>query len=303
MAEGHRGPGRRCAAKHGQGHGTRGQGRDSVAAGGTLRRVRPPGVGVAQSCTCPCPIPATDGPAPAEGVPRCSPHSSSWSRASSWRCSAASCWQVSHHAEVVASGGVGLSDGRDRAAGHHPAAGVTPSPMTTEELLSGMVTEEVEPGVYRVVNDGVRDLTSAKNWDVVAGRDGGIWVVRRDRFFRLGSDAVAGVGHQEGRGRRTSRSPRTAPSGSKPKGSSSPSMARGGRPTTRQQAGRPSRSRPMARSGRSGRTRSRRTRQVFGYLDEDGWQALDHLDRTSTACMSPAPTTSGPPPLAGTWLA
>ena len=32
--------------------------------------------------------------------------------------------------------------------------------MTTEELLSGVVTKEVEPGVFRVVNDGVRDLTS-----------------------------------------------------------------------------------------------------------------------------------------------
>ena len=32
-------------------------------------------------------------------------------------------------------------------------------PTTTEELLAGMVTEEVEPGVFRVVNDGVRDPT------------------------------------------------------------------------------------------------------------------------------------------------
>ena len=40
--------------------------------------------------------------------------------------------------------------------------GATPaaaqSSTTTEELLSGMVTEEVELGVFRVVNDGVRDL-------------------------------------------------------------------------------------------------------------------------------------------------
>ncbi len=34
----------------------------------------------------------------------------------------------------------------------------SPSPMTTDELLSGMVTEEVEPGVLRIVNDGYRDL-------------------------------------------------------------------------------------------------------------------------------------------------
>jgi len=32
------------------------------------------------------------------------------------------------------------------------------APTTTEDLFSGMVTEEVEPGVLRVVNDGVRDL-------------------------------------------------------------------------------------------------------------------------------------------------
>ena len=40
------------------------------------------------------------------------------------------------------------------------AVTASPSPMTTDELLAGMVTEEVEPGVYRVVNDGVRDLTT-----------------------------------------------------------------------------------------------------------------------------------------------
>jgi hypothetical protein len=32
-------------------------------------------------------------------------------------------------------------------------------PTTTDELLSGMLTEEVEPGVLWVVNDGVRDLS------------------------------------------------------------------------------------------------------------------------------------------------
>ncbi|MGD8487348.1 MAG: hypothetical protein PVH07_11995 [Chloroflexota bacterium] len=35
----------------------------------------------------------------------------------------------------------------------------SPSPLTTEDLLSGMVTEEVDPGVFRIVNDGVRDLS------------------------------------------------------------------------------------------------------------------------------------------------
>ena len=60
------------------------------------------------------------------------------------------------------------------------------SPSTTEELLAGMVTEEIEPGVYEVVNDGVRDLAKANNLDVVAGLDGGIWLLRPRRFFRLG---------------------------------------------------------------------------------------------------------------------
>ena len=51
-----------------------------------------------------------------------------------------------------------------------------------------MVTEEIEPGVFRVVNDGVRDLANANNTDIVAGLDGGIWLLRPRRFFRLGDD-------------------------------------------------------------------------------------------------------------------
>jgi len=58
----------------------------------------------------------------------------------------------------------------------------SPSPMTAEELLSGMVTEEVEPGVFRVDHDGVRDLSSADYWGVFAGQDGSIWL----DFSRLG---------------------------------------------------------------------------------------------------------------------
>jgi hypothetical protein len=68
----------------------------------------------------------------------------------------------------------------------------SPSPMTTEELLSGMVTEEVEPGVYRVINDGVRDLASVEAADIVAGYDGGIWLLRGEGFLRLGSDGSYG---------------------------------------------------------------------------------------------------------------
>jgi hypothetical protein len=60
-----------------------------------------------------------------------------------------------------------------------------------------LVTEEVESGVLRIINDGVRDLarpTGIRDYDVydsaiAAGRDGSVWVFSRDRFFRLGDEA------------------------------------------------------------------------------------------------------------------
>ncbi len=71
----------------------------------------------------------------------------------------------------------------------------TPSPVTTGELLSGMVTEEVEPGVLRVVNDGVRGLSSADfgypGYSVDVTPDGGVWlsaVEGRHGLFRLGEE-------------------------------------------------------------------------------------------------------------------
>ena len=48
--------------------------------------------------------------------------------------------------------------------------------MTTQELLSGMVTEEVEPGIFRVDHDGVRDLSPADNHYLDVGQDGSIWL-------------------------------------------------------------------------------------------------------------------------------
>ncbi len=66
------------------------------------------------------------------------------------------------------------------------AVTASPSPTTTQELLSGMLTEEVEPGVFRVVNDGVRDLWPGS--DIVAGSDGSVWLARGAQWFRL-SDA------------------------------------------------------------------------------------------------------------------
>jgi len=56
----------------------------------------------------------------------------------------------------------------------------SPSPMTTEKLLSGMVTEEVEAGVYRVVNDGAGHLMGVDHpvdGRLYAGPDGAVWVM------------------------------------------------------------------------------------------------------------------------------
>ncbi len=73
------------------------------------------------------------------------------------------------------------------------AVTASPSPMTTEELLSGMVTEEVEPGVLRVVHDGHRELSNedlgfpGSSVDVTP--DGSVWVGGSDdmqSLFRLG---------------------------------------------------------------------------------------------------------------------
>jgi hypothetical protein len=65
-----------------------------------------------------------------------------------------------------------------------------PTTSVRSDILPGvtLTVEEVEPGVYRVVNDGIRDLAKANNRDIVAGHDGGIWLLRPQRFFRLGGD-------------------------------------------------------------------------------------------------------------------
>ena len=84
------------------------------------------------------------------------------------------------------------------------------SSTTAPDLLSGvdLVTEEVEPGVFRVLSDGVRDLgddgpgegqTIKRN--VVAGQDGSVWLFRSNPdddhqssvFFRLGEPEERGM--------------------------------------------------------------------------------------------------------------
>jgi hypothetical protein len=73
-----------------------------------------------------------------------------------------------------------------------PAAATdSPAPMTTEKLLSTAVTEEVEPGVVRVIDDGIRDLAAADTIRLVSGRDGSIWLLSGDHFLRVGADGTS----------------------------------------------------------------------------------------------------------------
>ena len=87
-----------------------------------------------------------------------------------------------------------------------PTAEVEADMTTRTDLLPGvdLVTEEVEPGVYRVISDGVRELSRPSDvrpadvgdhggWEpgaIVAGADGSVWYFRKARFFRLGDPAV-----------------------------------------------------------------------------------------------------------------
>ena len=66
------------------------------------------------------------------------------------------------------------------------------SPMTTRDLLAGMVTEEVEPGVFRIDHDGYHDLALRPRKyggpGPVFGHDGSIWYDLGNRLFQLGED-------------------------------------------------------------------------------------------------------------------
>ena len=57
----------------------------------------------------------------------------------------------------------------------------SPSPVTSDELLSGMVTEEVEPGVLRVLYDGAGHPMGADDPTdfnrLYVGPDGAVWVI------------------------------------------------------------------------------------------------------------------------------
>jgi hypothetical protein len=82
-----------------------------------------------------------------------------------------------------------------------PEATIVPDQSLGSDLLPGvdLVTEEVEPGVYKVLNDGARDLAALDDPSIppdtdayllVVDPDGGVWTFGPDRdFFRLGDPA------------------------------------------------------------------------------------------------------------------
>lgn len=68
----------------------------------------------------------------------------------------------------------------------------SPSPTSVIGPFAGFVTEEVEPGVHRVLSDGTEhDLDVSRPRGIEAGPDGSIWLVDQEedpgrRMFRLG---------------------------------------------------------------------------------------------------------------------
>jgi hypothetical protein len=84
---------------------------------------------------------------------------------------------------VALFGGFLLAGGLTQPSDDMAPAAVTasPSPTTTEEPLSGMVTEEVEPGVYRVLDDGAgHDLAADPPGGVTVAPDGSVWLLRTE---------------------------------------------------------------------------------------------------------------------------
>ena len=78
-----------------------------------------------------------------------------------------------------------------------PTAASSTRPLTG--LLASLVTEEVEPGVLRVVSDGHRNLSMdlvtdterpSRRSNVVAGPDGSVWLFGADEWFRVGEPAT-----------------------------------------------------------------------------------------------------------------
>ena len=71
----------------------------------------------------------------------------------------------------------------------------SPSPLTTDEFISSMVTEEVEPGVSRVINDGHRDIAvPVGGWGtngLAIDDDGHVWIRGEKMAYRVGHPPAA----------------------------------------------------------------------------------------------------------------
>jgi len=100
--------------------------------------------------------------------------------------------------------GVLTSPSEESAPAAASASPATPSlaPTSTVDPLAQALTEEVEPGVLRVVNDGTRDLSrmpqglrtrqdNTLDSAIAAGPDGSIWMSMPEGSFRVGEAATS----------------------------------------------------------------------------------------------------------------
>ena len=74
-----------------------------------------------------------------------------------------------------------------------PLTSETAPAMSAEQRLAGLVTVDVEPGVARIVNDGVRDMAdtaAGRLGHVRIDREGEPWLFGEDAFFRLGDQGM-----------------------------------------------------------------------------------------------------------------
>jgi hypothetical protein len=85
--------------------------------------------------------------------------------------------------EVVPAAG-SASPGPDRTA-------APTGPLVRSDIVPGveLTVEAVEPGVYRIIDDGVRDMAAVDS--IAFGLDGGLWSETDEGVFRLGGELVA----------------------------------------------------------------------------------------------------------------
>jgi hypothetical protein len=152
-----------------------------------------------------------------------------------------------------------------------------PTTSARTDILPGveLAVEEVESGVFRVINDGVRDLAKANNTDIAAGYDDGIYLSRPQRFVRLGSDEW----HRWDSKNSESGDFEVAPDGTV---WTSAIESFDGEEWTQHKAAIVT-AVDMTPDGTvwafwEGPEPEDRPPNIFAYLDEDGWQTLGHLD-------------------------